>query len=52
MKPRTSADIVAIDDTLEALAVRSVLEWWGAQVTFALRASFGRGSNRYQSTGS
>jgi len=36
MKPRTFADIVAIDDTLEALAVRFALEWWGVQVTLHL----------------
>jgi hypothetical protein len=33
MDPKTYLDIVVIDDDLEALALRSALEWWGVQVT-------------------
>lgn len=36
MRPKTSVEIVVIDDDLEALALRAALEWWGIQVTLHL----------------
>lgn len=36
METKLAVDIVVIDDDLEALALRSVLEWWNIQVTLHL----------------
>ena len=33
MKPKATVDIVEVNDPVEALALRSALEWWGIQVT-------------------
>lgn len=36
MKPKAYVDIIEIEDAIEALALRSALEWWGIQVTLHL----------------